>query len=192
MRHGASTSIRETLAAMSNNQMHIAAVFETVAAANAACTALSQAGIQACNVLVLDRGEPAATPAAKGHIWGRLKARLLPSAHAHHYAEAITRGHPLLLADIDVAQRDAAVAALQAHNPIDLQAKVDDWQAEGWSGTYEGEDVWSSSGNAEPASSDGVVGGGLIAGDYGAVGAPRATRADTDIQRGTVRLYRSS
>jgi hypothetical protein len=177
---------------MTDTQMHIAAVFETVAAANAARTALTQAGIPASAVLVLDRGEPAATPAAKGRIWGRLKARLLPAAHAHHYAEAITRGHPLLLADIDAAQRDAAVAVLQAHHPIDLQDKVNDWQEAGWSGTYEGEDVWSSSGNAQPANSDGVVGGGLIAGDYGAVGAPRASRSDTDIQRGTVRLYRSS
>ena len=177
---------------MSDTKMHIAAVFETVAAANAARTALTQAGVPAAAVLVLDRGAPTATPAVKGHIWGRLKARLLPTAHAHHYAEAITRGHPLLLADIDAAQRDAAVAALQAHHPIDLQDKVNDWQEAGWSGTYEGEDVWSSSGNAEPASSDGLVGGGLIAGDYGAVGAPRASRSDTDIQRGTVRLYRSS
>jgi len=177
---------------MSDTQMHIAAVFETVAAANAARAELTQAGVPASAVLVLDRGQSAATPAAKGHIWGRLKARLLPTAHAHHYAEAITRGHPLLLADIDAAQRDAAVAALQAHHPIDLQEKVNDWQEAGWSGTYEGEDVWESAGNAEPASSDGLVGGGLIAGDYGAVGAPRTRRSDSDIQRGTVRLYRSS
>jgi hypothetical protein len=177
---------------MSDTQMHIAAVFETLAAANAARAALTQAGVPASAVLVLDRGETATTQAAKGDLWGRLKARLLPSAHAHHYAEAITRGHPLLLADIDAAQHDAAVAALHAHHPIDLQEKVDHWQAAGWDGTYEGEDVWVSDGNVEPAGSDGVVGGGLIAGDYGAVGAPRTSRPDTDIRRGTVRLYRSS
>jgi hypothetical protein len=153
--------------------MHIAAVFETIAAARAAQAALVAAGVPAGNVLVLDRGDGDETARPPADIWGRLKSRLLPSAHAHHYGEAITRGHPLLLADIEPAQRDAAVAAY------------------GWDGTFEGEAAWEDDGAATPVGSDGVVGGDLIAGDYGAVGAPLGgTRANTDIRHGTVRLYR--
>jgi hypothetical protein len=175
---------------MSGNPMHIAAVFETLAAADKAKAALVGAGVPANAVLVLDRCDnEATTPHPPSHIWARLKARLLPDHHMHHYAEAITRGHPLLLADVTETTRDAAVAALQAQHPVDLQTRVDEWQAEGWSGTYEGEDTWNEQ-NAGPASSDGVVGGDLIAGDYGAVGAPiGGTRVDTNILRGTMRLY---
>ncbi len=175
---------------MSGNPMHIAAVFETLAAAERAKAALTAAGVPAGAVLVLDRCDNQATePHPPAHIWARLKARLLPSHHMHHYAEAITRGHPLLLADVDDTTRDAAVAALQAQHPIDLQTRVDEWHAEGWSGTYEGEETWDRQ-NAGPAGSDGMVGGDLIAGDYGAVGAPiGGTRVDTNILRGTMRLY---
>ncbi len=173
--------------------MHIAAVFETLAAAEAARAALVAAGVPADAALVLDRGESAHSPAAQASLWARLRARLLPERHTHHYAEAITRGHPLLLADIDAAQRDAVVAALQAHHPIDLQARVDNWHAEGWDGTYTGEAAWAEADEGRPESSDGVVGGDLIAGDYGAVGAPiGGTWVNTDILRGTVRLYRPS
>jgi hypothetical protein len=171
--------------------MHIAAVFETIAAARAAQAALVAAGVPAGNVLVLDRGDGDETARPPADIWGRLKSRLLPSAHAHHYGEAITRGHPLLLADIEPAQRDAAVAALQAQHPVNLDERVDHWQADGWDGTFEGEAAWEDDGAATPVGSDGVVGGDLIAGDYGAVGAPLGgTRANTDIRHGTVRLYR--
>ncbi len=176
---------------MSGNQMHIAAVYETLAAARAALAGLVAVGVPAGNVLVLDRGEGDEKTRAPADIWSRLKARFLPDAHAHHYGEAITRGHPLLLADIEPAQHDAAVAALQAQHPINLNERVDTWQAEGWDGNYEGEAAWEDDGGATPAGSDGLVGGDLIAGDYGAVGAPiGGTRANTDILRGTVRLYR--
>jgi hypothetical protein len=176
---------------MSENRFHLAAVYETFAAAQAAKAGLVAAGVPAGCILVLDRGEGSESRRAPADIWGRLKARLLPNAHAHHYGEAITRGHPLLLADVEPAQHDAAVAALQAQHPINLDDRVGAWQAGGWDGTYEGESAWEDDGGTVPVGSDGLVGGDLIAGDYGAVGAPiGGSHVDTNILRGTVRRYR--
>jgi hypothetical protein len=170
--------------------MHIAAVFETLSAAYGARDALVGAGIPAEQILVLDRGSEAETPAPRG-LLATIKARLRHGRDPHAYAEAVTRGHPLLVADIDDAHSEAAVSALNALHPIDLTSRAETWRAEGWDGTYSG-DAWEAEArdNPVPAGSDGLVQGGVIAGDYGAVGAPLGSRANTDILRGKSGLYR--
>ena len=55
--------------------------------------------------------------ATKRGIWATLKQVLVPDHHAHPYAEGVSRGHPLVVADVTEAQRDAAEAALQAAHP---------------------------------------------------------------------------
>ena len=94
---------------MSGTQVHIAALFETVTAAHAAQTALIAAGIDASSILVLDRYR-----AEKHHggVWATLKRWLVPEPDAHRYAEGVTRGHPLLVADIDIAQQELAIHTL--------------------------------------------------------------------------------
>jgi hypothetical protein len=171
--------------------MHIAAVFETILAARAARAALVDAGIPDSRILLLDRGNHGGAPRGPRHLWGALKARLLPEHDAHHYAEAITRGHPLLVADVDDAQRAAAVAAVTAQHPLDLDTHVAAWRQAGWDGVYAGQAEWEAETrtDAGPAGSDAIVGGDLISGDYGAVGAPLEGAVNTDITRGTVRLY---
>jgi hypothetical protein len=171
--------------------MHIAAVFETIPAARAARAALVAAGIPDSQILLLDRGSHGGEPHGPRHLWGALKARLLPEHDAHHYGEAITRGHPLLAADVDDAQREAALDAVAAQHPLDLDTHVAAWRQAGWDGVYTGQADWEAATreDAAPAGSDAIVGGDLISGDYGAVGAPLAGRVNTDITRGTVRLY---
>jgi len=174
--------------------MHVAAVFETIPAARAGRAALVAAGIPDSQILLLDRGSHGGEPRGPRHIWATLKARLLPTHHSHHYAEAITRGHPLLMADIDEAQRPAALQALAAEHPLDLETHVTAWRQAGWDGVYAGEADWEASSreDAGPAGSDAIVGGDLISGDYGAVGAPLDGPVSTDITRGTIRLYEAA
>jgi hypothetical protein len=168
--------------------IHIAALFETSAAAHAAHDALIAAGIEASRILVLDRGhaDKAGQAHSRGRVWGALKHLLVPDDHAHAYGEGVTRGHPLLLATVTEAEQAAAVAAVQSAHPLNVDAHAEGWREEGWSGVYDGEDEFlaSSPMGREAAGSEGIVDSGLLVGDYGAVGGMIGGRANTDILRG--------
>jgi hypothetical protein len=175
---------------MSGSQVHIAALFPTTAAANAARKALIEAGAQPARVVVLDRDDPDSGAHRPHKLWGSLKHWLVPDVHAHHYAEAVTRGHPLLVADVDSALHGAAVAALEAAHPLDVEAHVASWCEGGWSGTHPGQAEWleASDESAEAPGNAGIMSGRAISGDYGAVGAPLGKAVDTDILHGTGRV----
>ncbi len=170
---------------MTNTGIHIAALFETSAAAHAARDGLVAAGVDPGSILVLDRGNPATAKATatKRGIWASLKQVLVPDDHAHPYAEGVSRGHPLVVADVTEAQRDAAEAALQAAHPINIESRAQAWADEGWDGVHEGQDEWRDSRNSGAAGSEGITAGGIISGDYGSVGAPHEGRVDLDITR---------
>jgi hypothetical protein len=178
---------------MSGGQVHIAALFPTTAAANAARTSLIEAGVEAARILVLDRDDPDTGAHRPRRLWGSLKHWLVPDRHAHHYAEAVTRGHPLLVADVDQGLHEAAVAILAAAHPLDVEAHVASWCEGGWSGTHEGHAEWleAHEGDREAPGNAGVMSGRAISGDYGAVGAPLGSAVDTDIlhDSGRVRSF---
>jgi len=175
---------------MSGSQVHIAALFETVAAAQAARTALMAAGVDAARILVLDRNNPASGAHRAVALWRALKRRVVPNVHAHLYAEAVTRGHPLLFADVDTTQHAAAVAALEAAHPLDVEAHVANWCEGGWTGTHAGHAEWleAAEEDAEAPGNAGILSGRMITGDYGAVGARSGEREDTDILHGSGRV----
>jgi hypothetical protein len=179
---------------MSGTQVHIAALFETAAAARAARNALVASGVDAARILVLDRNNPDSGAHHAVGLWGALKRWVVPLRHAHHYAEGVTRGHPLLVADVDSAQHDAAVATLEAAHPLDIEDRAAHWRSGGWEGTNAGHAEWleAAEEDAEAPGNAGVLSSHFITGDYGAVGAPlgRAT-ADTNIlhDSGKVRSY---
>jgi hypothetical protein len=175
---------------MSGSQVHIAALFPTTAAANAARAALIEAGVDAARILVLDRDDPDSGAHRAAGLWGSLKRWLVPDRHAHHYAEAVTRGHPLLVADVDQPLHDAAVAALTAAHPLDVEAHANAWCEGGWSGVHAGQAEWleGPEEDAEAPGNAGVMSGRVISGDYGAVGAPLDAAVDTDILHGTGRV----
>jgi hypothetical protein len=170
---------------MTSTGIHIAALFETTAAARAARGALVAAGVDAGSILVLDRGNPAT--ATKRGIWATVKHTLVPDEHAHPYAEGVSRGHPLVIADVTEAQREAAEAALQASHPINIETRAQAWEDAGWDGVHEGEEAWEISDDKAAAGSEGITASGIMSGDYGAVGAPRDGKVSLDITRGRFR-----
>jgi hypothetical protein len=163
---------------------HIAAIYETVAAAHAAREALTAAGVPASSILVLDRSYAERPAESEAGLWGHLKHMLVPDHHAHAYAEGVARGHPLVIADVTEADTAAATAALKSANPIDIETR-----AESWSGVNGGQDYWlDAQAERDAAGSEGITAGGIMSGDYGAVGAVRGGRADTNILRGLSRF----
>ncbi len=178
---------------MSSTQVHLAALFETAAAAHAARDALIAAGVDGARILVLDRDNRDSGVQQKVGLWGTLKRWLIPDAHAHHYAEGISRGHPLLVADVEQEQHDVAVATLAAAHPLDVEDRAAGWIDAGWSGTHASQAAWldASDEEREAPGNAGIRSGGYVTGDYGAVGAPLGGDvADTDIERDTrVRSY---
>ena len=166
--------------------IHIAALFATSAAAHEARDQLVAVGVDAERLLVLDRGhgEAEAQPRPPRRFWDTLKQFFVPEDDAHRYADAIVRGHPLLIADVTEADREMALATLQACGPVSVETH-DEASHAASAGQADSED--SLRGNRRDsvaaASSEGIVGGGVIAGDYGAVGATNV-KIDTDIMRG--------
>jgi hypothetical protein len=182
------------------SSIHIAALFATSAAARAARDALAATGIDAGRILVLDRGhaDPAATERSPRRLWSTLKAFFMPDEDANHYAEAIVRGHPLLVVDVTEAERPRAMATLDSASPISVEAHDDGWVSNGWSDAAVTErELAAAHRDRDAAGSEGITGGGFVAGDYGSVGAVHGAAVDTDILRGKlspagrVRVYRA-
>jgi hypothetical protein len=151
--------------------------------------------VDAARIVVLDRENHDSGAHHAVGLWGALKRWLVPDFDAHHYAEGVTRGHPLLVADIDQAQHDAAVAALDSAHPLNVDEHAAGWRDDGWDGTHAGQAAWidAAEDEAEAPGNAGVRSGGFITGDYGAVGAHMGDAADTDILRARgsrVRSYR--
>jgi hypothetical protein len=162
---------------------HIAALFETTAAARAAEATLVAAGVAADRILVLDCGHHDA-PSRKG-VWAVLKHVFVPDDDAHDYAEGVRRGHPLLVADVTEAEQAAALAALEAAHPLDIEQRAQDWRDAGWSGEYEEAGLAPEEDYEGAAGSEGEQrGSDVITGDYGSVGRPLGGRLDLNILRG--------
>ncbi len=164
---------------------HIAAMFETSAAAHAAQASLVAAGVDASRILVLDRGHKE-TPKAHG-LWAVIKHVFIPDDDAHAYAEGVFRGHPLLVADVTDAEQAAALAALEAAHPIDIESRTEAWRDDGWNGAYDAEGI-ALAANSEFRGAESSEGdlrrNAVLTGDYGSVGSPIGAAIDTNILRG--------
>ncbi len=114
----------------------ITALFDTRADADAGCERLKQAGIDAGGVAVHDKSSHTtsgdySSRSDKG-LWASVKSVFVPDADRHTYEEGIRRGGFLLTADVDDEQTPAAVKALEDANTVDLDARSEEWRADGW------------------------------------------------------------
>jgi hypothetical protein len=172
-------------AGVSTTGIHIVALYEDAAAAQAAQAALVAAGVPPASIIVLDPSYAERPAESEDGLWGTLKHALVPDDHAHVYAEGVARGHALVLADVSETDTDVAVVTLRAAGPIDIDSRANEWTEAGWNGVNGGQDYWlDAQAERDAAGSEGITGGGFMSGDYGSVGAPHDGRADTNILRG--------
>jgi hypothetical protein len=175
-------------------------LFGTSAAAHAARDSLVQAGIGAGRILVLDRGhaDTAAPERSPRRLWATLQRFFMPDEDANRYAEAIVRGNPLLVVDVEESEQASAMAILEAAGPVNVEAHDEGWISNGWTDIAEAERAPAAAQrDSDAAGSQGMTSGGLFAGDYGSVGAVRGGAVDTDIMRGKplpgapIKVYRA-
>ncbi|MCJ2049835.1 hypothetical protein [Methylobacterium sp. J-070] len=77
--------------------------------------------------------------AAAGGLTGSLTSAGVSETDAHAYAEGVRRGGSLLTVRADEAHAAAAARILEEHGAVDLDARAQGWESEGWSGKPAGE-----------------------------------------------------
>ena len=114
----------------------IVAMFETPAAAQAAIDRLAAEGL-AADAMVTDRtadGANAGVNSEGGNtgLWGALKGLFAPDDEVHGLAEGVRRGHALLVVHPAIETRDRVIKLIEASNPIDFDARLEEWRSAGW------------------------------------------------------------
>lgn len=74
-----------------------------------------------------------------GGLLGALVDMGVPEETAGAYAESVRRGGNLVAVTTDQNTVQAAVDILNDYHPIDLEQRVEEWQAEGWTGYQAGQ-----------------------------------------------------
>ena len=77
--------------------------------------------------------------AAAGGLTGSLTGAGVSETDAHAYAEGVRRGGSLLTVRADEAHVGVATRILEEHGAVDLDARAQGWESEGWSSKTAGE-----------------------------------------------------
>jgi uncharacterized protein (TIGR02271 family) len=142
----------------------IVAVFESRDAALNARDSLLELGFDRDQVSITDRSSTEHTlhtPAAHGSFWANVKEMFMPERDRHTIEESIRRGGYVLVATVDEARADEAVARLEQANPVDLEERESQFRAGGWTGRSDtASHVTASSASASTASPGSSSGAG--------------------------------
>jgi hypothetical protein len=76
--------------------------------------------------------------AASGGLIGSLAGAGVDEAHAHSYAEGISRGGTLVTVRADETHYSHAVDILDDDGTVDMDERETNWRSEGWTGQYSG------------------------------------------------------
>jgi hypothetical protein len=82
--------------------------------------------------------------AAAGGLVGALTESGIPEQDAKYYAEGVRRGDVLVTVRTDETHADGVRDALDRHNAIDVEDRVQNWRSRGWSGWNEKAQPYSS------------------------------------------------
>jgi hypothetical protein len=72
-------------------------------------------------------------------LTGSLTSAGVSETDAHAYAEGVRRGGSLLTVRADEAHADVASRILEEHGAVDLDARAQGWESEGWRSKTAGE-----------------------------------------------------
>ena len=114
----------------------IVAMFETPADARAALDRLAAEGL-AGGAVITDRtpeGANAGVNSEGGNtgLLGALKGLFAPDDEVHGLAEGVNRGHALLVLHPRLETRKRVIELLEASQPIDFDARLEQWRTAGW------------------------------------------------------------
>lgn len=128
----------------SRHDNQLVAVYDGRTDAEAARSALLAAGIPSSAVGIVDNTsagagrleERSAVAADDEGFWGTIKNLFAPDDDYQNYHHAIGRGHVMVVVT-STAQMDRKriIETLEAHNPIDVDSKADEWRQTGFGST---------------------------------------------------------
>lgn len=122
--------------------------------------------------------------AAAGGLTGSLTSAGVSETDAHAYAEGVRRGGSLLTAKVDEAHAAVTMRILEEHGAVDLDARTQGWESEGWSSKTAGA---SQSDTSTLIGSDAAA--GSIVRENDAVDAPVASPDTRTSGARRVRVY---
>jgi len=123
------------------HENQIVAMYDTDEHAKAAKDALTAKGVSADSIQLVSRNTQAATDATVGTnaedadagVWGAIKSLFVPDEDRSAYSHAVGRGHAMLVVHPAAgADRSAIVHALEATNPVDFDARLEEWRQAGY------------------------------------------------------------
>ncbi len=120
----------------------IVAVYGTMAQAEGARAALIEAGIDGGAMELIEGNPTGTTPAQRDEsFWGAVKSLFAPDEDALAFQHAIGRGHAMLLVHPAItANREHIIEVLEGTGPIDVDAKLEEWQQSGFTYSDAGQD----------------------------------------------------
>ena len=116
----------------------IVALYETMAEANKARDVLVHAGVDSNSIQVMDKSTDTMAggvdyEAGNQGMWGAIKSLFVPDDEAHAYSHAIGKGHAMVVVSpAQTANRDVIIHTLEGTNPIDFDAKLEEWRQSGY------------------------------------------------------------
>lgn len=112
---------------------HLTALFDTQAAAEAAVERLRALGLSETSIRMTG-GEGVSTRVESKGFWESISDFFFPDDERATYAEGLRRGGYLVsVSGIPEARMDEAIDILDDEGSVDLEARSEEWRAEGWS-----------------------------------------------------------
>ena len=122
----------------STHDNQIVALYDTMAEANAAKQALVSAGVDGGSVQVMDKSADSMAggvdyESGNQGMWGAIKSLFVPDEDAHAYSHAIDKGHAMVVVSPNrTSNREQIIHVLEGTNPIDFDAKLEEWRQSGY------------------------------------------------------------
>ncbi len=119
----------------------IVALYDTRAHADAAREKLLAAGVDSGAVQVMDKGADQMAggvdyEAGNQGLWGSIKSLFVPDEDAHAYSHAVGAGHAMVVVTPNAtSNRNQIIQVLESTNPLDFDAKLEEWRQSGYNYT---------------------------------------------------------
>ncbi len=122
----------------SRHDNQIVALYDTRAHADAAREKLLAAGVDSSTVQVMDKGADQMAggvdyEAGNQGLWGSIKSLFMPDEDAHAYNHAVSAGHAMVVVTPNAkSNRSHIIEVLETTNPLDFDAKLEEWRQSGY------------------------------------------------------------